>query len=130
MTRHLASTRDFPVTYSHTHPWTPVSDAFRYRPCAGGELVIWPMPNSPDGNEPYCGMDPSAPATWVRPYNPQPGMVAQLNFDGAKLQAQTPMGGTWRVPMRDRQDVKRRWWRRGLPEDSASPSGEDAARQL
>jgi hypothetical protein len=26
-------------------------------------------------------MDPSDPTTWVRPYNPQPGMVAQLNFD-------------------------------------------------
>jgi hypothetical protein len=29
-------------------------------------------------------MDPSDPVTWVRPYNPQPGMIGYLNFDGAK----------------------------------------------
>lgn len=34
-------------------------------------------------DHPYCGMDPSDPVTWVRPYNPQPGMVARFNFDGA-----------------------------------------------
>jgi hypothetical protein len=35
-------------------------------------------------------MDPSDPITWVRQYAPRPGMVALLNFDGAKPQdAQT-----------------------------------------
>jgi hypothetical protein len=29
-------------------------------------------------------MDPSDPVTWVRQYNPQPGMIGYLNFDGAK----------------------------------------------
>ena len=113
MTRHLASTRSFPVTHSQTHPHVTVSDAFRVRPCAGGSLVMWPMPVGADG-QPHLGMDPSAPVTWVRPYNPQPGMIAQLNFDGAKAQGNTPMGGTWRNPMRDRADVKprRRWGRR------------------
>jgi hypothetical protein len=53
-------------------------------------------------------MDPSAPVTWVRPWNPQPGMVARLNFDGAKMQATTPTGGVWRNPMRDRADVPKR----------------------
>jgi hypothetical protein len=35
-------------------------------------------------DHPYMGMDPSDPTTWTRPYNPQPGMIGQLNFDGAK----------------------------------------------
>ena len=35
-------------------------------------------------DHPYVGMDPSDPVTWVRPYNPQPGMIGYLNFDGAK----------------------------------------------
>jgi hypothetical protein len=29
----------------------------------------------------YNGMDPSDPQSWVRPYNPQPGMCALFNFD-------------------------------------------------
>ena len=37
-------------------------------------------------DHPYVGMDPSDPITWVRPYRPRPGMVALLNFDGAKPQ--------------------------------------------
>lgn len=28
----------------------------------------------------YLGMDPSDPATWPRPFNPQPGMIGYLNF--------------------------------------------------
>jgi hypothetical protein len=82
------------------------------RPLPGGALVLAPLPVGADG-QPFLGMDPSAPATWVRPWNPQPGMIAYLNFDGAKAQADTPMGGTWRNPMRDRADVKpKRWGRR------------------
>jgi hypothetical protein len=34
-------------------------------------------------DHPYAGMDPSDPVTWVRQYNPVPGMIAWLNFDGA-----------------------------------------------
>jgi hypothetical protein len=105
MTRHLASTRPFPATYSQSHPHVTVAAAFRTRPGAGGALVMAPLPVGLNG-QPYLGMDPSAPATWVRPYNPQPGMIARLNFDGAKAQGDTPMGGTWRNPMRDRADVK------------------------
>jgi hypothetical protein len=30
----------------------------------------------------YLGMDPSDPATWPRPFNPQPGMISWLNFYG------------------------------------------------
>lgn len=38
----------------------------------------------------FKGMDPSDPMTYTRPWNPQPGMIAQLNFDGAQLQGRTP----------------------------------------
>jgi len=107
MTRHLASTRAFPVAYSQDHPAVTVCDSFPGgRPLPGGALVLYPLPVGADG-QPFLGMDPSAPVTWVRPYNPQPGMVARLNFDGAKYQADTPMGGTWRNPMRDRADVRK-----------------------
>lgn len=34
-------------------------------------------------DRPYVGMDPTEPATWVRPYRPAPGMIGWLNFDGA-----------------------------------------------
>jgi hypothetical protein len=105
MTRHLASTRHFPVAYAQDHPLVTVSDAFQVRPGSGGSLVMWPLPVGADG-QPFLGMDPSVPGTWTRPYNPQPGMIARLNFDGAKAQGDTPMGGTWRNPMRDRADVK------------------------
>lgn len=82
------------------------------RPCAGGALVMTPLPVGM-GGQPYNGMDPSAPVSWVRPWNPAPGMVAYLNFDGAKAQGDTPMGQTWRNPMRDRKDNSRARWRRG-----------------
>ena len=112
MTRHFDSTRDFPATYSSVHPMADVTPAFPGRPCSGGALTMYPLPVGVNG-QPYNGMDPSDPVSWVRPWNPQPGMIAQLNFDGAKQQWDTPMGGTWRNPMRDRQDVRRRWWKRG-----------------
>jgi hypothetical protein len=114
MTRHVASTRDFPMTYSQAHPYVEVSPAFRGRPCEARMPVMAPLPVAGAGGQPYMGMDPSAPVTWVRPWNPQPGMVARLNFDGAKRQGDTPMGGTWRNPMRDRADVRprRRFGRR------------------
>jgi hypothetical protein len=38
----------------------------------------------------FKGMDPSNPATYVRPWNPAPGMIALLNFDGASMQDRTP----------------------------------------
>jgi hypothetical protein len=111
VTRHLASTRQFPMAYSQSHPHVTVSDSFRSRPCSGGALVLSPLPIG-DGGDLFLGMDPSAPQTWVRPWNPQPGMVARLNFDGAKAQGDTPMGGTWRNTMRDRADVGGSWLRR------------------
>jgi hypothetical protein len=38
----------------------------------------------------YKGMDPSNPATYVRPWNPAMGMIDQLNYDGAQMQGTTP----------------------------------------
>jgi hypothetical protein len=40
----------------------------------------------------WKGMDPSDPATWVRQWSPQPGMIGFLNFDGASMpyQGRTP----------------------------------------
>lgn len=78
------------------------------RPCSDGALVMAPLPVGVNGR-PFLGMDPSDPATYVRPWNPQPGMVSRLNFDGAKYQGDTPTGGTWRNPQRDRADVGRHW---------------------
>jgi hypothetical protein len=104
MTRHVASTRHFPASPAMvTLSWP--------RPLPGGTLVMAPLPAGLNG-QPYNGMDPSAPATWVRPWNPQPGMVAYLNFDGAKAQADTPTGGVWRNPQRDRWLPRRPMWRR------------------
>ena len=99
--------RGYPITHHPTHPHVSVVPAFRDRPMPGGALVMFPLPVGVNG-QPWNGMDPSAPATWVRPWNPQPGMIAQLNFDGAKQQWDTPMGGTWRNVQHDRKDVKRR----------------------
>jgi hypothetical protein len=45
-------------------------------------------------------MDPSDPLTYVRPWNPQPGMIAYLNFDGAAMQGRTPTGGLARGSQR------------------------------
>jgi hypothetical protein len=38
----------------------------------------------------FRGMDPSDPTTFTRPWNPAPGMIEFLNFDGASMQAHTP----------------------------------------
>lgn len=38
----------------------------------------------------YKGMDPSDPSTHIRTWNPQPGMISYLNYDGAAVQDRTP----------------------------------------
>jgi len=67
-------------------------------PVRGVPVITTPLPNAVPGRLPYTGLDPSDPATWVRPYNPQPGMIARLNFNGAALQGNTDMGGVWSNP--------------------------------
>ena len=37
----------------------------------------------------YLGMDPSAPETWMRRFNPAPGMIAFLNHPGYAAPAPT-----------------------------------------
>ena len=49
--------------------------------------------SQPCSDHPYQGMDPSDPLTFVRPYNPQPGMIAYLNFDGANPNVTQTTGG-------------------------------------
>jgi hypothetical protein len=102
--RHTESTRSFDYR-PPSHVWVTGGGG---RPCGGGGAIMAPLPVGLAG-QPYLGMDPSAPTTWVRPWNPQPGMIAFLNFDGAKQQADTPMGGVYRTPQRDRWLPKRRW---------------------
>jgi hypothetical protein len=46
-----------------------------------GAGPVGPVPGS--GGLSFNGMDPSDPTSYVRPYNPQPGMIALLNYDGA-----------------------------------------------
>jgi hypothetical protein len=120
-----------PSTHSDTHPYasiTPTGQLPQLSPCPQhtdrlntprvAALVQLPLPTAivnANGTQPFAGMDPSDRATWVRPWNPQPGMVPRLNFDGAQRQSDTPMGGTWRNPMRDRADVpapRPRWFGR------------------
>lgn len=67
------------------------------RPLPGGApRITGPLPMSIPGMQPFAGMDPSNPATYVRPWNPQPGMVARFNYDGAQAQAAQPTGGLQR----------------------------------
>ena len=71
------------------------SGASGVRPAGGGAArVTVPLPAAVGGTDmPFAGMDPSNPLTYVRPWNPQPGMVARLNFDGAQAQAYTDTAG-------------------------------------
>jgi|SRR5580658_3196773 hypothetical protein len=66
------------------------------------------------------GMDPSDPSSWVRPYNPQPGMCAQFNFDpflgGEPPRMNTATGLTVNMrPGRRAVDGKRKRKRWGEP---------------
>jgi hypothetical protein len=65
------------------------------RPYLGSAPPLAPLPWS-DAGPGWKGMDPSNPMTYVRPWNPQGGMISYLNFDGAQAQARTPTGGVQR----------------------------------
>jgi hypothetical protein len=80
--------RTWPI--GHAAPWIVPTSGLRQ--ILGGGLTMAPLgcggPAGPVGPFPgtdrgYQGMDPSDPATYVRPYRPQPGMIAYLNYDGA-----------------------------------------------
>ena len=69
------------------------------RPIEGDwELVVYPMPQVVARQWVFAGMDPSNPVTYVRPWNPAPGMIAALNFDGARVQDNTDTGGVYSLP--------------------------------
>ena len=73
----------YPYAYTSDVSWAP-------RPACGPPAApLAPMPYSMSGPA-YKGMDPSDPATYARPWNPQPGMIALLNFDGACSRAAPP----------------------------------------
>lgn len=100
MSRSLSSwtTRPFVRNWPTHHPITHVTPGAA-RPVGQGQLrVALAWSPQPSNGRPYTGMDPSDPSTWSRPWNPQPGMIGYLNFDGAARQDQTPMGGTWNNP--------------------------------
>jgi hypothetical protein len=63
-------------------PWAPLhrGGSVQLTEMYGPAGLVGPVGST---DHPYVGMDPSDPVTWTRPYNPQPGMIAQLNFDGA-----------------------------------------------
>lgn len=100
MSRSLSSwtTRPFPRRWPTDHPITHVTPGAG-RPIGRGALAMPPLTTlAPSNGRPFAGMDPSDPATYVRPWRPQPGMVARFNFDGAARQDRTDMGGVWGAP--------------------------------
>jgi len=78
----------------HSHPVIHITPGFPGRP-VNSHSAPYREPYNIDGPQ-FKGMDPSDPATYVRPWAPQPGMIAYLNFDGAQLQERTPTGGNQR----------------------------------
>lgn len=71
------------------HPVIAITGGFPGRPCSGYSARMAALPFNMSGPQ-YKGMDPSDPSTWVRPWNPQQGMIALLNYDGAAVQDRTP----------------------------------------
>jgi hypothetical protein len=43
----------------------------------------------------YLGMDPSSPQTWVRKFNPAPGMIGRLNAPQDAPFRLYPIAGSW-----------------------------------
>ena len=63
------------------------------RPIQGGTVrIAWQLPMLQRNGQPFVGMDPSDPSTYVRPWNPRPGMIGRLNSDGAQEQAYSDTG--------------------------------------
>ena len=94
-------TRPLVPAYGQEHHGWARTWPLSARPCPS-RGVPFALPQGPIGpnSMPWCGMDPSDPLTYVRPWNPQPGMIGRLNFDGANMQAEADMGGLWNRPAR------------------------------
>lgn len=78
--------RGFGIT---NHPVIAITGGFPGRPCNGYSARMAALPYSMSGPQ-YKGMDPSDVSTHIRQWNPQPGMIAYLNYDGAAVQDRTP----------------------------------------
>jgi len=73
----------------HNHGVIHMTPGCPDRPIDGHSVTMAPLDFNLSGPA-YKGMDPSNPATYVRLWNPAPGMIEFLNFDGANMQAHTP----------------------------------------
>lgn len=80
----------------HSHPVIRITPGFPGRPCNGYSAPFTGDAAATMSGPQYKGMDPSDPATYVRPWNPVPGMIEYLNFNGAAIQERTPTGGNQR----------------------------------
>jgi hypothetical protein len=90
-----------PLHYQRYDRWHPHAQGQTVGPRGGtGGAVAMVQLGQPAGvvsqpgsDHPFQGMDPSDPATYVRPYRPAPGMIAYLNFDGAQPNVTQTTGG-------------------------------------
>jgi hypothetical protein len=82
-------TRTFDGWGIHNHTPICVTPGAPGRPVNSFGVIMAPNPTNMSGPE-FKGMDPSNPATFVREWNPAPGMIGYLNFDGASMQGTTP----------------------------------------
>ena len=73
----------------HNHTTIGITGGFPGRPCNSYSARMADHSFNLSGPA-YKGMDPSDYSTHVRQWNPQPGMIAQLNYDGAQVQDRTP----------------------------------------
>ena len=74
---------------SVNHTPIAITGGFPGRPCQAYHAEVVPMDANMSGPA-YKGMDPSDPLTYTREWNPQPGMIGYLNYDGAQMQGRTP----------------------------------------
>ena len=73
----------------HNHPNISITPGCPGRPVNSHTVSMAQLPYNMSGPA-YKGMDPSDPATYIRPWNPAPGMIGYLNYDGAQTQGSTP----------------------------------------
>jgi hypothetical protein len=103
MSRQLSTTRPFRGYGLTTHPPVSVLSGAG-RPLAAGlpSCAIPAATQKGAGGWVFAGMDPTDMSTYVRPWNPQPGMIAYLNFDGAAVAGDSDTGGVGRRDVRYR----------------------------
>jgi hypothetical protein len=85
----MTMTRTFDGWGKHNHTPIYVTPGCPDRPVNSFGVMMAANPSNMSGPQ-FKGMDPSNPVTFVRQWNPAPGMIAFLNFDGAAMQERTP----------------------------------------